>query len=232
MPARKSSSTKRSTRKTVSRKTACRRKTASRKKTACRKTACCRTPSRTRSVYRSAYGSRSLGAACPLSRSLSATGRCGTVAPCIDQQGNILPYATRGADGNCRVSSCGPRSIMNPETGRCISTATVDGRALAMAKKYDDAKRFVDIYKKTLDINPEYQTRSYYDSFNGKDYGSLGRTQRLADEQLRVTRSEAIRAEQKKRLDKSRQSAEFNRSFNTQKKGIMSGLTSLWRSAP
>lgn len=153
----------------ASKRTTCRRKkTASRKKSASRsKTAPRKTCSRSRTLSRRKTASRS----CGLSRSRTVTGACGPRAPCIDEEGNVMRFATRGSDGNCRVRSCGSGYIMNPKTGTCVTTSNSYGKELALKKKYDDARRFAESYEAAyLDAKDKSSSAQYYDQFDMKTY--------------------------------------------------------------
>jgi len=76
--------------------------------------------SRSRSTSRS-LGYGPYGTECAPGYQRSAiTGAC-TKIPCFDSAGNMIPYATRNKYGECQLPRCGKNTVLNPETGRCIS---------------------------------------------------------------------------------------------------------------
>lgn len=98
---------------------------------------------------------------CPLNTYVDDDGRC-VKQPCLDDYGRPVPFATRGSDGVCRLKKCGTGMILDPETGRCISTKTPTGQKLALMKRYDDAQRFVVNFENSHPGKPA----GYYTSFN------------------------------------------------------------------
>lgn len=219
-------------------RTTSRKKTASRKKTTTRKTASRRkTARRTRSVSRtrsaprrSLARSRSLSRpGCPLSRSVTDTGRCGPAVPCLDAKGDAVPYLVRGPDGSCRVRSCGAGSIRNPATGNCISRYSADGERLAMAQKHDEAKRLAESYDAA-------GVGTYYDQFTAQNMEKHMNEQRtlrkarVADivgerarqENYMEARNARLRAEELEKLQNLERQRQFQAS--RAKSGLMSRI--------
>lgn len=114
---------------------------------------------------------------CPLNTYPKPDGGCTTALPCVDENGNVVPWSTRGKDGVCRIKKCGPGLIMDPTTGKCVSSKTPNGAALALAKKYDDARRLVHAYE-----NNGGPQIAYYDQFDALDF----KVRRDAERRARV----------------------------------------------
>lgn len=136
MAPRKTSKSKSASKKSTTRKTSTRsksRKTASKPRSRSRST-------RSRSRPLSGYGLYGTECAPGYQRSL-ITGEC-TKIPCFDREGNMIPYATRNKYGECQLPSCGKGSVLNPETGRCISASTDAGKLLSAYREQEmDALR-------------------------------------------------------------------------------------------
>ena len=103
-------------------------------------------------------------------RRIPVVRRSRVIVPCVDDTGREMPWMARGMDGTCRTRSCGPQSVLDPSTNRCVSTSTPHGRNLAAAKKRDDALRFVQAYDTQLaekGMDPAFQARynEYYNKF-------------------------------------------------------------------
>lgn len=133
------------------RKSTSRSKSASKPKSAAAKAAAkkraskSRSSSRSRSTAsrsRSRSTSRSLGygpygtECAPGYQRSAITGAC-TKIPCFDSAGNMIPYATRNKYGECQLPRCGKNTVLNPETGRCISTSTDAGKILAFYRQQE-----------------------------------------------------------------------------------------------
>lgn len=131
---------------------------------------------------------------CPLSSEVKIDGRCSSKIPCVDGMGNVVPYATRGSDGQCRIKSCGKGKIMDYETGKCISTDTPRGHQLKLAKKADDAKRFLNAYTSAA-LGAGLKTPGYYDEFKPNRFAQARRKE-VEDSRTRM--QERLRERQEK----------------------------------
>ena len=56
--------------------------------------------------------------------------------------------------------------IRNPATGGCVSRYGPTGKALVMAKKYEDAKNFKEAYEHAQKTNPGLYENGYSREFN------------------------------------------------------------------
>lgn len=93
------------------------------------------TASRSRSASSGGYGM--YGTECgPGFQRSAITGAC-TKIPCFDTNGNMIPYATRNKYGECQLPRCGKGTVLNPETGRCISTSSDAGKILAFYRQQE-----------------------------------------------------------------------------------------------
>ena len=197
-------------------RTTCRRKSASRKKSASRRKSASR---KTCSRRRSASRSRS----CAANRSRTSTGACGARAPCFDSNGNPMRFATRGADGNCRVRSCGPGMIMNPNTGKCSSRSTATGKEMALKKKYDDAKRFTAAY------DAAGGSVGYYNQFDAATYLQRQQANNIKSDNLYRAQFAARSSDMAERSAANERLNRFNKSFREQTKsqGVVGRLSSM-----
>ncbi|ACH46808.1 unknown [Feldmannia species virus] len=102
---------------------------------------------------------------CSIDKEMDYDGHCGEGMPCFDNGGRPLPWLERDKFGNCRVKSCGAGKILDPATLKCISIKTPRGKALALAKKYDDAGNFVRRYEENLK-RQDQRFQNEYSSYN------------------------------------------------------------------
>ncbi|CAM9134520.1 unnamed protein product [Sphacelaria rigidula] len=141
---------------------------------------------------------------CPLNTYPKPDGGCTTALPCVDSLGRPVPFSTRGKYGICRLKKCGPGLILDPKTGRCVSSKTPDGQVLALAKKYDDAVRFVEAYR-----NNGGPINTYYQQFNADDFNNHRQNERR--KQLATIERRALEAHAEKRRKQA--AIEDNKSF-------------------
>lgn len=141
---------------------------------------------------------------CPLDTYVDDDGRC-VKQPCLDDYGRPVPFATRGSDGVCRLKKCGTGMILDPSTGRCISTKTPTGQKLALMKRYDDAVRFASRYEAIHPNTPG----SYYDAFDAMAFNNERQRVRAAQNEELVKRQ---REAYQKKIDR-KDMALANKSF-------------------
>lgn len=101
---------------------------------------------------------------CPANTEVRPDGSCSRRVPCMDDNGNVLPYATRGADGQCRIKAAPPGQIIDPTTGKAVSVKTPTGQRLHLAKRADDAKEFLASFTSAAQ-NARIPIPTYYDQF-------------------------------------------------------------------
>lgn len=135
---------------------------------------------------------------CPRDMYLQEDGQCVGRLPCFDDQGNVIPYMERDKYGNCRIKECAKGKILDPETMTCISVKTPRGKALTLAKKFDDAKMYVQRYNAVLNSNPAMKN-------NYPSYEALFRERYDLDENKRQARMHedrimALREAEERRL--------------------------------
>ena len=102
---------------------------------------------------------------CPLNTAVRPDGSCSSRVPCMDDDGNVLPYATRGTDGNCRIKEAPRGYVINPETGKPVSIKTPAGKRLHLAKRADDAKEYLASYVSAAQNAQITGPLTYYDQF-------------------------------------------------------------------
>ena len=105
---------------------------------------------------------------CPRNYRLTDEGTCASELPCFDDEGNPQPWLERDEYGNCRVRDFGKSRILDPDTMRPISTKSPRGKFLLFQKKYDDAKKYIDRYEKSMrNYGPSQgASLSYKDAFS------------------------------------------------------------------
>ena len=134
---------------------------------------------------------------CPMNTAVKADGSCSSRVPCMDTAGNILPYATRGLDGQCRIKEVPRGMILNPETGRPVSIKTPTGQRLHLAKRADDAQAFLKSFNDAC-ASANIQTRTYYDQFEPARFQQARLAERnKAREELRKRYEAAERKREK-----------------------------------
>lgn len=102
---------------------------------------------------------------------VKADGSCTAYVPCYDDDGNQMPYATRGKDGKCKLKECRPGYVLDPLTARCISATTAKGERLVLAKKAAESRRFLAAYDRAeATIDGKGKSLDYYDQFNTSQY--------------------------------------------------------------
>ena len=137
---------------------------------------------------------------CALNEARTLDGGCSSRVPCLDPStGQVVPYATRGADGKCRIKTAPKGQILDPETGKAISIKTPKGERLNLAKRYDDADRFITSYKSAstaagLTSVPRYYSRFIPSQFRNAQIARARAAQ--ADVRIKIAEAERKREQE------------------------------------
>lgn len=133
--SRSASKPKTAAAKAAAKKKAAKSRSSSRSRSTASRSRSTASRSRSRSLSSSGYGM--YGTECgPGFQRSAITGTC-TKIPCFDTNGNMIPYATRNKYGECQLPRCGKGTVLNPETGRCISTSSDAGKILAFYRQQE-----------------------------------------------------------------------------------------------
>ena len=130
------------------------------------------------------------------------TGTCGPV-PCEN------PYMVRGKNGVCSLRKCGAGSILNPETGKCVSKNTPAGKLLMQYKRNDLRQlreereaAFAGSRKQEAELygRPDPGTTGFMSLFSRNAYD-----ERMAAREAEQKRLREVQEKYQEKLDKRRE---------------------------
>ena len=151
---------------------------------------------------------------CPANTAVRPDGSCSSRVPCMDLDGNVLPYATRGSDGQCRIKEAPRGYIMSPETGKPVSIKTPAGKRLHLAKRADDAKAFLRSFETAArSASIPSSALTYYNQFQP------GRFQQARLEERRKAREDVI-----KRYEEAERKREREEREERENQALVSGM--------